>query len=118
MESNHPHCPDCTCDLLRKLEESTDPFAFIEENIPINIVLDNLHEASKNTMECTCCLFGNILWNMQCDRYHSPRLKRTFTDIKICLWAIRTHPLKTYFGLLPLSLLIKDFIKKVFKKRK
>lgn len=56
MESNHPHFPDCNCDLLRKLEKSTDLLAFIKENVPLDIVLDNLHEASKDTMECTCCL--------------------------------------------------------------
>lgn len=70
MEPNHPHHPDCTCDLLRKLEESTNLFAFIDENVPLDIVLENIHEASKSTMKCTCCIFGNILWNI---RYKTSR---------------------------------------------
>lgn len=70
--------PDKTCELLRKMEESADLFAFLEENCPIEDVLDNVHEVSKVTLECTCCIFGNTLWMMRYRASRRQRLKNKF----------------------------------------
>lgn len=79
MKSN-PNCPNCTCKLLRKMEVSTDLFAFIDENCPIEVVLENVHEASKNTLECTCYIYGNILWVLGGKRSRWQRLKNKFRE--------------------------------------
>lgn len=65
----------CPCKLLHDMESSTDLFAFLNENVPIPVVLDNLHEASKNTLECTCCIFGNALWRLSQNPSRWKRIK-------------------------------------------
>lgn len=80
------HCSNGSCPLLRKLEKATDLYAFLDEHYPIDIVLDNMHEASKGSLVCTCCIFGNALKAMHHKISWWKRLKRVFKEgIKVYL---------------------------------
>lgn len=83
------HCSNSSCPLLRKLEKANDLYAFLDEHYPIDIVLDNMHEASKASLVCTCCIFGNALKTMHRKTSWWKRLKRVFKE-GIISWLLQT----------------------------
>nr|WP_302830819.1 hypothetical protein [uncultured Bacteroides sp.] len=70
-------CPYSPCKWMQKMEKSNNLFAFIEENFPLDDVLDNVEEASKGLLKCTCCVFGNALLKLRDNEDYKPtRIKR------------------------------------------
>lgn len=61
-------CNHCSCKLIRKLAQTDDLFAFIKEYAPTEVVLENMCEASKSHLLCTCCIYARIL-KMLADRH-------------------------------------------------
>lgn len=50
-----------TCDLIHKLEQTTDVYAFLHQECPIPDVLENLPVISKGNLKCICCIYSNAL---------------------------------------------------------
>lgn len=86
-----PNCPYCasSCSLLRKLEETDDFIAFIDEYVPIEIVFEEMRNVSKDTLECTCCLYGNMLFRITAKSYRWRHLRRIRCKMKLYLVGIK-----------------------------
>ena len=104
------HCSNGSCPLLRELEKATDLYAFLNEHYPINIVLDNMHEASKASLVCTCCIFGNALQAIPHKISWWKRIKKVFKK-GIISWILQAGKkiLTTIFDLI-------DYLEKLPKK--
>lgn len=74
---SHYQCR-CGCDLQREMEQSDDLFAFIKEHAPTEVVLENMHEASKAHLVCTCCLYANALSILAARSSSIKYLRKTF----------------------------------------
>lgn len=50
---NQPICP---CRMKKDLEKADDPLAFVNEHFIPSSILENLKDATRIDLECTCCL--------------------------------------------------------------